>query len=255
MTRTVAARAALIGAVLAGSVGCAQVQQTVKLQAVPLEKPRTSKVVVAKGFLLRGKRDGMQVVAQVAKADYCTQRTEQKARGFRVVQRKSVGNGMVMQWLTGGVLTVGGGFLFAQSLGTPQTGSDPDLAIERTKSLRLYGGGMALIGSALLAAAIVQTAGLGTERTDLGVRVLKRDGLAKPCNLARAAGGTVRLTLDGGLQLTAPVDETGHARITLPPNLDELVKRDGGRATLEVLGDWRSQRRIDVSRDGAMTAP
>ena len=33
------------------------------------------------------------------------------------------------------------------------------------------------------------------------------------------------------------------------------VERGESRATLEVLGDWRSQKRINLARDGAQTLP
>jgi hypothetical protein len=234
---------------------CAKVQHTVNLTARPLEKPRKSIAMVAKGFQLRGKRAGDSVLVEVAKANYCATRTTQKARGFKVIERRAVGHSLKMEWLTGAVLAGTGGFLIANSLSTPDNGDDPFVAIERNTSLRMYGGTFTLLGTALLAGAVYQTATLGREEIDLGVRMLKRDGLAKPCQLSRAVTGTVRLTLDDGLQLTGGVDPTGHASIKLPADLQRRVKQSGGRATLEVLGDWRSQRRLDVSRDGARTIP
>lgn len=241
---------------LALSLGsCAKVSHTVRLSATPLEKPRTSIAVVASGYQLRGKRDGKTVKVQVAKANYCTRRTSQKARGFKVIERKAVGPSLVMEWLTGGVMSTAGGLLIGASLQAPEPTTAAETALHRSTSMRMYGGGFALIGTALLAGAIYQTSTLGREEIDLGVRTLKRDGLAKPCQLTKATRATVRLTMDAGLQLTAEVTATGLATIELPDDIEERIKADGGRSTLEVLGDWRSQRRINLSKPNARTLP
>jgi len=238
-----------VGVIAASGGACAPISESTQLKVQPLEAPRTQVVKTGEGFMLRGKRVADEVVVQVAATDYCTRRKEQRARGFKVVTRKAKGVGLVMEWIAGGVFSAVGGLVFAYAEAPP----DYSLEVDKSTSQRVYGSGLMMAGTALLVGAIYQTSILGVEKTDIGVKTLKHDGLIKPCKLRRAATGKVRLTLDDGLQLTADVQPDGVARVKLPADLDARLLKGGKRATIEVLGDWRSQRRIDLSQDGNQT--
>ena len=244
---------ALVGLLAAG--GCARISEVSKLRVVPLEKPRRSVVEVGKGYLLRGKRVGDEVVVQVARATYCAGKLEQRARGYRVVKRTSPDHTLTMEWLTGIIFSGVGGWLFATAGGGEAQFVDGEARVDNSTSQRLYGGGIGLIGGALLTGAIVQTLSLGRTEIDLGERTLKRQGAPRPCKLGKARSGRLRLTLDDGLQLEADVGADGMVRIKLPADIAARIRKAGPRATLEALGDWRSQRRLSVAAPPGAIAP
>ena len=56
----------------------------------------------------------------------------------------------------------------------------------------------------------------------------------------------MRLTLDDNSMYRATADADGRADLLLPADLDARLSTHGPRATLEVKGDARSQRRVKL---------
>lgn len=249
MTTTCRTAAAFVVALLCASPvlgGCARINEKVSLRVVPLEQPRRSIVQIGEGYVLRGARVADGVLVQVAAAKYCARRLEQRARGYKVITHTAVGPSLTMEWITGTVFTSIASLLWWQSFDVAPAASNDTYQPNQSQNLRVYGSGIGLVGTALLVGAVVQTVGLGRREIDMGEKTLKKDGRPRPCQLAKATNGVLRLTLDDGLQLQAQVKPDGTAHFVLPADIDARIAQAGDRATLEALGDWRSQVRISL---------
>ncbi len=245
-----AGRSARIVAVLTTVVllvGCARIIETRSLGARPLEAPRVKVVEIGEGFQVRGKRDGAVVRVQVARVHYCNRVTEQRAIGLRRTERKADGHSLLLEWLFGAVLAGTGASVVAYGATHPPE-ETPDLTVNlgNQKQAYVHGGIIGVLGLSLLGGAAWQQASLGVTNEELGERTLKRAGLAYPCRQTRAKKGRIRLTLDDGLQIYGDVDETGYAVVELPDDIEKRIVAEGRKATLEAIGDWRSQTRIQL---------
>ncbi len=225
--------------------GCARVIETHSLRARPLESPKMTVVEAEEGFQVRGKRDGAVVRIQVARVRYCKRVTEQRAMGLRRTERRADGHSLLLEWLFGAVLTGTGASVIGYSATHPPK-NEPDATVNpgNQQQAYLHGGIIGVIGLGLLGSAVWQQASLGITSEELGERVLKSTGLTYPCRATKATAGRVRLTLDDGLQIYGDVDETGHAVVELPDDIERRISAEGRKATLEAIGDWRSQTRI-----------
>lgn len=227
--------------------GCASVHERRGLRVEPLEKPRPRLDTVGQGYQLRARRMGDAVLVEVAAASYCQQVLQQKARGFRVTERQVAGPSLVAEWVFGGLFVAAGSGIIAWNVTHPaEPAAEGEFAPDNATKANIYGGVIGAAGLALLVGAAVQQASLGVHETELGVQTLEKRGRVFPCKLSKATGGKLRLTLADGLQIVADVQPDGRATLPLPPDLDTRLEGEGRRATLEALGDWRSQTRIDL---------
>lgn len=227
--------------------GCAHIRTTRSLRVAALEAPVASVAVVGEGYQLRAKRDGDAVRVQVAAVKYCQRQLRQRAQGFRVTERQAVGKGLTTQWIMGGMITLAGAAILTYNAVNPAPApAEGDLGIDYTKRTYLYAGGISAVGLAFLTGSLVQQLSLGRTEQPLGERVLKKQGSVRPCRAKKATHGTLRLTLSDGHQIEAPVGADGLARIPLPADVEARLTREGRRATVEALGDWRSQKRISL---------
>lgn len=235
-------------AVAALHAACAQLSETRQLRVEVLEPARTVRVALGTGLAVRGVRSDAGVRAQVDRVARCAQEQQQRALGIEVVERRTLGASMWLQWVFGGVFAAAGGFLVTTPAeSAAPTSGDGEVTAPRSQSLRVTGAVIGLAGLGLLGAAIAQTASLGIHERVLGERVLRRQGPAVACGTAPAPAVTVRLTLPDGTQLEAMTGLDGHATVPLPADVSEIVTREGtARATLEALGDATAQVRIDL---------
>ncbi|MCB9739781.1 MAG: hypothetical protein H6747_10975 [Deltaproteobacteria bacterium] len=239
--------AALLPATSLLSGGCARISEVRSLRVVPLEKPRLTTEMRDKGYRLKGERVGETVRLEVVAVQRCATVRRQHADGFERTTREAVGPSLTMQWIMGGLFTVAGIAIAGYNLANPPQ-PDPDGAVSptSTSSAYLQAGLFGGVGVGLLVGSAVQTASLGVSERPLGKRELQVEGALRICSHAPATEGKVRLTLPDGRQLVADVGEDGVATVPLPPDLEPVLAREGRRATVEVLGDWRSQARITL---------
>ena len=237
----------LIVCLLNGVVpGCAAIEQTSRVRANPLEAPRTHRVPLGPGLAVQGERQGPVVVAKVEVVDWCAIEQLQRADGVRITERTAVGNSLTVEWLFGGLLTATGSGLLAYTAFTrPTQEVEGELSMPQASGWA-YSGGITAVGVALLAGAAWQQLSLGVHETPLGEREMQKRGAAFVCARKPAAAGQVRLTLSDGSQLEAQANESGEARIELPADIDERLKLEGRRATLEAVGDPSAQVRIEL---------
>jgi hypothetical protein len=240
--------AALICAPLALG-GCARIHTTRNFRAEPVEKPRRIVEPAGVGYTVRGevdRSDGQAVFrARVDAVERCRIVLAQRARGVRTEVRTPVRNTMTLQWIFGGLLTAAGSGLLTWQALAPDPGEDA-LYQQSPTGTYVTGGLIAAGGLALLAGSIVQTAQLGRHETDLGVRELRREAGEETCGRGDPEGAVVRLTLDDNSMYRATADAEGRADLLLPADLDARLSAHGPRATLEVKGDARSQRRVKL---------
>ncbi len=232
---------------IASSASCARVAEVRSLRVVPLERPRQTSEDRGVGFAVRGERDGGVLRVQVEEVRRCATVTLQRADGFERTERVAQGGTLAIQWTMGGLFTLAGAGIVGWNAANP---AKPDatgaVSVGSSTSAYLQGGLIGGIGVGLLVASLVQQLSLGRHDKALGTRELRRDGPVRTCGRGPAASGTVRLTLPDGASLQATVDATGKAELTLPADLDDRLKDSDRRATLEVLGDWRSQTRVSL---------
>ncbi|MCO4762940.1 MAG: hypothetical protein KC502_15600 [Myxococcales bacterium] len=225
--------------------GCARIAVKRGLRVEPVEAAQSVVKVVGQGYQLRGRRDGQVVRVQVAQVSYCQHNQTQRAKGFRVTERRAVGPGLAMEWIMGGVITLtGAGLITYNQLNPPQV-AEGELAVSSTRTW-LYSGAIVAAGLGLLTAAFFQQRSLGRSEVAIGMKTLRKQGRVRPCRAKKATGGRLRLTLDSGLQLETDVGPDGMASFALPADIEQRLKTDGRRATLEAMGDWRSQRRLSL---------
>ncbi len=223
---------------------CARLTEQVTLRAEPLEPPRIVRVQLGERLAVVGSRDGNAVRAQVTRVQRCADVQEQRAAGFRHVERQADGKSLTAEWLFGGLFTAGGLALIGWTAVSPV-----DLTTSTDNAPANYGYGAAItaLGAGLLAGALYDQLQTGGHDEPLGERTLRKEGPEQVCGALPATTGQVRLTLPDGAQLEAAVDATGVARVPLPDDLDKRLEREGSRrATLEVLGDARAQVRLDL---------
>ncbi len=224
--------------------GCARLIEQVSLRAQPLEPPRTVRVQLGERMAIVGQRDGDAVRAQVSRVQRCADVQEQRAEGFRHIERRPDGNSLTLEWVFGSLFAAGGLGLIAWTAASPV---DLDSSADNAPSNYAYGAAITTLGAGLLAGAIYDHLQVGTHEESLGERTLRKEGPEQVCGQTPAVNGQVRLTLPDGAQLEAPIDATGQARIGLPADLEKRLEREGNRrATLEVLGDVRAQVRLDL---------
>lgn len=224
--------------------GCARLTEQVTLRAQPLEAPRTVVTPAGERLAVAGARAGDVVQAHVQRQMRCADVLEQRAEGFRRVERHPDGASLTLEWLFGGLFTAGGTGLLVWTAASPV---DTSVSSDNSGSNYAYGAAIAALGVGLLAGAIYDHSLTGVHETSLGEKTLKKPGPERTCSESAAQGGQVRLTLPDGAQLESPVDADGNARIQLPADLEQRLTREGSRrATLEALGDARAQVRIDL---------
>lgn len=240
-------RARAVAAVVALACGCAHVEERVTLRAQALEQPHTTRVEIGTGKGIEGERQGGTVRAVVQDLTICAAETRQRALGFRRIERKAVGQSLVIQWVFGGLFTATGTGLLVAQAQAPAAEADT-LNAGRSEQLGyLYAGAIAAAGLGLLAGSVWQQQGLGVHETPLGERVLHTRGDRFACARRPATGGRVRLTLPDGLQIEAEAGTDGVAQVPLPEDLETRLETEGSRrASLEVMGDARAQVRIGL---------
>lgn len=233
-------RALLLMALLLMS--CARLNEQVSLRAQPLEAPRTVRVQLGERQAVSGARDGDVVRVQVTRIQRCADVQEQRAEGFRRVERKADGQSLVLEWVFGGIFTAAGTGLLAWTAASP---ADLETSTDTAPANYAYGAAITALGVGLLAGALYDHALLGVHEESLGERTLRKEGPEQICGQTPGSSGVVRLTLPDGGQIEASVDATGQAVITLPVDLEKRIEREGSRrATLEVLGDAHAQVRL-----------
>lgn len=226
--------------------GCARVHVSRSLRVEPVEAPQKKIAVVGKGFRIHAKRDGAAVRVDVEAVAYCRQHTTQRAKGFRVTQRRAVGPSLMMEWIMGGLISSAGvGTLLYSGLNPPTT-TDGELAPGSSMRTWVTGGAITAAGLGLLIGAMVQQHSLGRSEIALGMKTLRKAGTVIACQPKSATSGRVRVTLSDGHQIEAPVGANGVALVPLPEDVEQRLQREGRRATIEALGDWRSQVRITL---------
>ena len=146
----------------------------------------------------------------------------------------------------GGLISSAGVGVLAYGVRNPPTYAPGELNASGTDSTYLGGGLITAAGLGLLTAAFVQQRSLGDSELAMGVRMLQKQGSVRVCKRGPATSGRVRLTLADGHQLEAKIGPDGRAHLALPTDVEQRLQRDGRRATLEALGDWRSQLRISL---------
>ena len=244
--RTGRARVALLALLALGS-GCARISEVKSLRDAPREKPRVTTEMRGKGYRLRGERDGGVVRLEVLEEQRCVTVTRQHADGFERTTRRAVGPSLTMQWVMGGLFAIAGGGIAGYAAANPPAADETGtFAVKSSSSAYLQAGIFGAVGLGLLVGSAIQTASLGVTERPLGHRELRLDGELRACGSGPARSGTVRLTLADGTQLEAEVDGEGHAVVTLPEDIEARLAREGRRATVEVLGDWRSQARLTL---------
>ncbi len=232
----------LIVCLLLGS--CARLTEQVTLRAEPLEPPRIVRVQLGERLAVAGTREGDVVRAQVTRLQRCADVQEQRAEGFRRVNRQPDGKSLVAEWVFGSLFTAGGLGLIAWTAMSPV---DLSVSTDNAPVNYGYGAAIAALGAGLLAGAIYDQSLTGTHEESLGERVLRKEGPEQVCGQTPATAGQVRLTLPDGAQLEAAVPPDGEARIALPADWQKRLDREGNRrATLEVIGDARSQVRLEL---------
>lgn len=223
---------------------CARLTEQVTLRAQPLEAPRTVRVQLGERMAVAGAREGDAVRAQVTRLQRCADVQEQRAEGFRRVERHPDGPSLTLEWLFGGLFTAGGAGLIVWTAASPV---DTTSSADNSGANYAYGAAIAAVGAGLLAGAVYDQMLTGVHEQLLGEKTLRKEGAEQTCGQAPAATGQVRLTLPDGAQLEAAVDAQGEARIALPADLEKRLTREGSRrATLEVLGDAHAQVRLDL---------
>ena len=223
---------------------CAHLREEVRLRAVPLEAPHVVHTTAGERLAVRGQRVGEHVQAQVTRQTLCVDVQEQRAEGFRRVERVSEGPSYTLEWVFGGLLTAGGAGLIAWTAASP---GDPTSGPTGTTTNYGYGAAIGAVGLALLGGGLWDWHQIGVHEDSLGVQVLKKPGPETVCGEVPATAGDVRLTLPDGLQLEATLGATGTAVIALPEDLEARLTREGSRrATLEAKGDARAQVRIEL---------
>ena len=234
-------------AAIALCASCARVVEVRSLRVVPLERPRQHSEDRGIGFAVQGQRDGGVVRVQVEEVRRCATITQQRADGFERTERVAQGGTLAIQWAMGGLFILAGGSIIGWNAANP---AKPDatgaVSVGSSSSAYLQGGLIGGVGVGLLVASLVQQLSLGRHDKALGTRELRREGPVRTCGRGPAASGTVRLTLPDGASLQATVDSSGKAEIALPDDLDGRLQSSDRRATLEVLGDWRSQTRVSL---------
>ncbi len=236
---------AVVGCAALGP-GCARIAVSRSLRVAPIEAPQHRVVVVGKGFALDAKRDAGVVNVTVRAVSYCRQLTTQRAQGFRVVQRRAVGPSLAMEWAMGALIAGAGATVLTYAALNPETTTDGELAVGSRKRTWFTGGAITAAGVALLVGALVQQRSLGRSEVALGLKTLRKQGVEAACQPTAATSGRLRLTLGDGHQIEADVRPDGTAALPLPADVDARLQRDGRRATLEAIGDWRSQTRISL---------
>ena len=231
----------IIAVLVSSSAGCARLRSSVRLRVEPTERPRTEKVEIGQGLQLRARRDGDALLVQARAVRYCQKLIKQRALGFKVVETRAVGHGLVYQWVMGSLITASGAGLMVYNGMTPALPSDQ---IDYKTRGWLYSGFITAVGAALLTGSVFQQRSLGVSETPLGERTLTKKGDIFSCKSAPATAGKLRLTLDIGETLKAEVGADGTARFPISPELQQRINAGSRRGTLEALGDWRSQVRV-----------
>jgi len=231
------------------ATGCARIHTTRTFRAEPVEKPQRIVERSGVGYTVRGELQtgeaGAVFRAQVDAVERCKILLVQKARGVRTEVRTPVRHTLTLQWVFGGLLAAAGGGLMTWQALAPAPGEDA-LYQQSPTGTYVTGGLIAAGGLALLAGSIVQSARLGRHELDLGIRELRREAGEETCGRGDPSGAVVRLTLDDDSMYTATADADGRADVALPSDLDTRLSAHGARATLEVKGDARSQRRVKL---------
>lgn len=223
---------------------CARLTEQVTLRAEPLEPPRTVRVQLGERMAVVGTREGDVVRAQVSRVQRCADVQEQRAAGFRHVERRPDGKSLVAEWLFGSLFAAGGLALIGVTAAYPESA---DSGVNSAPTNYGYGAAITAVGLGFLAGAIYDNSLLGVHEEPLGERTLRKQGAELVCGQTPATSGQVRLTLPDGAQLEAPVDASGQAIVALPADLEKRLEReDNRRATLEVIGDPRAQVRIGL---------
>lgn len=235
----------LLCALTSAAPACAHISETVQLRAVPSGPVTIARVETGSALAIRGTRDGARVRAEVEVVHLCADEQRQRARGFRVSERKAEGSSLALEWLFGGLFAAAGAGLAAWNTVSPPDSSAGSL---RSQSRGYaFAGGIGAVGLALLGGALYQQLSLGRSETDLGERELTQRGRETICRREPAHEGTARLTLSDGTQIEGAVDLHGDAVLALPDDVDARMDKEGNRrATLEVLGDARAQARISL---------
>lgn len=229
------------------AASCAHVEERVSLRAQALEQPHTTRVEIGSGKGIEGERLEGSVRAQVQDLTICAAETRQRALGFRRVERRTVGQSLLIQWVFGGLFTATGTGLMLAQAQAPPAEEDTLNAARNERIGYLYAGGIAAVGLGLLAGSVWQQWGLGVHETPLGERVLQTRGDQFACARRPATGGRVRLTLPDGLQIEAEAGADGVALVPLPDDVEARLQAEGSRrASLEVMGDARAQVRIGL---------
>jgi hypothetical protein len=245
-TRRSALAALLLSLLVAPA--CANIAEIRTLRVAPLERPRTVVEARGEGFRLKGARDGANVRLEVFAVQRCVDVTLQHADGFERTERTARGASLKMQWIMGGLFSAAAGAIIAYTLNNPAPPADPTALtpVPSNRSTFLQAGAFGGVGLGMLVGSAFQQASLGRSETPLGRRELRREGRLRTCGSQPATAGKVRLTLADGLQIEASVDANGLALVPLPDDVDNRLAREGHGATVEVLGDWRSQARITL---------
>lgn len=226
--------------------GCAHIQERHRLRVEPLEPPQRSVQAEKSGFQLRARRAGPAVIVEARAVQYCRDLVQQRAKGFRVTTREAVGSSLVMEWVMGGLISAAGAGVLVYGARNPPTYRDGELDAGGANRTYIGGGVLTAVGIGLLTAALVQQRSLGESERAIGVKLLKKQGHVRVCERTPATAGRVRLTLSDGHQIEADIGADGRAKLVLPADVEARLQRDGRRATLEAMGDWRSQLRITL---------
>mgnify|MGYP007046927057 CR=1 FL=1 len=238
-------RRVLAVAALAAVAGCAHIHEATRLRVQPLEPARTRSEAAGRGYQISATRQGQLVQAQVMGVARCQQVLEQRARGFRRTIRRTQDSSLTLEWLFGGLFSAAGASIVTYAVRNPAPKEvEGEYSPSGQRQAYAYGAAIGLVGVALLVGATWQQLSLGVSEVDLGERMLKQKGRPQPCGEPAPAPAKVRLTLGDGLQLEADAGADGLATFTLPEDIEQRLRAEGRRGTLEVKGDWRSQVRI-----------
>jgi hypothetical protein len=184
----------------------------------------------------------------VVAVERCVDVRLQRADGFERVERRASGPTLKMQWAMGGLFSAAAAVIatYATAHPAPPAAEGELTATASNRSAYLQAGVFGAVGVGLLVASAVQQASLGRVDKPLGTRELRREGRLRTCGQRPAVSGRVRLTLADGHQIEADVGAGGEVIVPLPDDVDARLAREGHGATVEVLGDWRSQARIQL---------
>ncbi|MBP48412.1 MAG: hypothetical protein CMH53_10790 [Myxococcales bacterium] len=225
--------------------GCARLNRQVSLRVEPLQAPQHQVQVIGKGLKLSAQRQGDHLVVQAQAVEYCQKVTKQRALGFRVVRTEPVGRSLLYQWIMGGLITAtSAGLMTYNAMSDPPV--EDQLQLDYRRRGWIYSGAIAVAGLALLTGSWVQQLSVGIEERPIGKRVLEKKASVSACHHGAAVSGQLRLTLDIGVTLMAQVGADGQARFALTSQLQNRLKAGSRRATLEAIGDWRSQIRVQL---------